>query len=380
MKIVFLCSEYPPRPHGGIGTFVQTLARTLQKRGHTVTVVGLGQEEKESADGAIRVITLRQSNIRFVGNLISRLRLRRWLASLARAGQVDIIETPDYGGLVPLGVPQTPVVVRLHLTTTSIYKHAGWKVPLGVSLYERRTLAANPNWIGVSQHILDATKQLFQILPEHSAVIYNPVPPLPSDSPEVPGLPTNFVLYAGQVSRRKGVLVLAEAAREFMPSRPDLHVVYVGGEIAASGSQPMSEHIHRIVGPGLAKRVHILGHVNRETVIACMKRARVFVFPSNLEALPLVPLEAMGCGLPVVCTKYPPGPEIIVDGVNGLLADPAAPKDFSEKIARLLDNPDLAHRLAADAKEMVDRRFSLEKCAQDTVRFYEECIRQKKAE
>jgi glycosyltransferase involved in cell wall biosynthesis len=374
MKIVFVCNEYPPRPHGGIGTFVHTVAQGLLQKGHQVTVVGFGESGREEMDEGIRVVTLLESKIRYLGNLISRLRLRRWLTLQAERGQLDIVEVPDYMGVLPFRLRGCAVVIRLHVSSTSISLQAGRKVSAGISRYERRTLAANTNWIGVSNYVLDLTHTTFGLSAKRSAMIYNPVPTVPSHLPEMPELPARFVLYAGQISRRKGALVLAEAARDFIASHPDVHLVYVGGEIPQHGDRPISELIRETVGPELNGRVHILGHLNREKVLACMTRAAVFAFPSCLEALPLVVLEAMKCGVPVVCTTYPPGPEIVEDGVNGLLADPTSPRDFSEKITRLLGDSALAHRLAVNARQTVIERFSLERCLDETERFYEKCL------
>lgn len=373
MKIVLICSEYPPRPHGGIGTFVQTLARALDQRNHSVTVVGLGATPDTSMDGRIRVVTLGGNKTRVIGNVISRWRLRKWLVEQANAGEVDVIEVPDYLGLLPFGVPNVATVVRLHLTVTSVYMHAGGRVPKGIRFYEGRTLAANPNWIAVSNHILNSTKQIFRLSPAGAVVIHNPVAPAPPELPHVADLPAEFVLYAGQLSRRKGALALAKAARTFLAARPDLHLVYVGGPFEESGHPPILEEIRTAVGADLFPRVKFLGHVPREVVLACMRRARVYVFPSSLEALGLVVLEAMSCGVAVVCTQEPPGPEMVEDEVNGLLTDPNSPADISSKVSRLLDDRDLAARLASNAQASVQERFSLERCVTETEGFYQLC-------
>ena len=84
----------------------------------------------------------------------------------------------------------------------------------------------------------------------------------------------------------------------------------------------------------------------------------------------------MSAGVPVVFTSNPPGPEMIENGVSGLLADPASPRDFAEKASAILDNPALAARLATQARKRVAERFSLEQCLQATEHFYEECLRQ----
>ena len=57
-------------------------------------MVGLGEVNAESADGRIRVVTLRRNKLRYVGTLISRLHLRRWLLAGVKASGIDVIEGP----------------------------------------------------------------------------------------------------------------------------------------------------------------------------------------------------------------------------------------------------------------------------------------------
>ncbi|HVM61578.1 MAG TPA: glycosyltransferase family 4 protein [Verrucomicrobiae bacterium] len=371
MKIVLLCNEYPPRPNAaGIGVTVQTLARGLSQRGHDVTVVGLGESDEEHFDFDVRVITLRTINLRYLGGLISRVKLRRWLTAYVKAEQIDIVEAPDSLGLLPFGLKGCPVAIRLHLSFTAVEKIAGERAGPGVSFYERRTLAANRNWIPISDYVMSLTESTFGISAERSMKIRSALPPPPPEMPTAPSLPENYILYAGNVCRRKGADVLAKAARRVMAERPDLHLVYVGGVLNENG-RTASELVREIVGPELTPRVHFLGRLERGQVLACMAGARVFAFPSQIESLALVVVEAMSCGTPVVFTKLPPGPEIVQDGVTGLLADPRSPDDFADKIVRILDDPELAGRLGRAARDAA-QSFSVEQCISSTERFYEE--------
>jgi glycosyltransferase involved in cell wall biosynthesis len=374
MKIALICNEYPPRPHGGIGTFVQTLARALSVRGHQVQIVGIGKGAEKTADGPIQITMLRASRLRFVGNLLSRLKLRAWLSDGVQRREIELIEVPDYLGLLPFGVRGCPTIVRLHMTTTAIYLQAGLKKPRGIFFCERMTLKTNTHWIGVSQYILDFTQELFRITPTKRIRIYNPVPMAPEVLPTIADLPGKYILYAGQVSKSKGALVLAEAVRTLLAERPELHLVYVGGEIIRLNVSSIQVQTMRIMGPELAARVHFVGRVDKEKVLSYMKRAAVFAFPSKLEALGLVVLEAMACGVPVVCTSMPPGPEMVEDEMTGLLADPDSPADFARQMARILDDPSLAKKLATNAKQLLRVRFSLEGCVNETESFYRECL------
>lgn len=375
MRILLVCNDYPPGPHRGIGTFVQSIARGFSGRGHEVTVVNQGSVNEEHSDNGIQVVTFERNSRPYIGNLIARLRLRRWLSAFVKAHGIDIIELHDYLGLLPFGVDGCPVVVRLHMPATIFNAAAGVKVGRGIAFYERRTLLVNQNWIGVSNYMLNLTKSTFCLSPKRSAIIYNPVPPVASHLPEMTGLPANYIMYAGAVNRIKGAVVLAEAVRPLLAERSGLHLIYAGG-IFKEGGRPISDFIRGLLGSTLAERVHFLGHLKREEVLPIMARASVFAFPSRLEAFGLVILEAMECGVPVVYTSLPPGPEVVEDGVTGLLADPNSPADFREKIARVLDDPLLARRLVGNARRILDERFSLRNCLDAKERFYEECLAQ----
>lgn len=374
MKITFVCNEYPLRPHAGIGMAVQTVARGLSKIGHEITVVGLGDRSEEAKDEAINVITLRMYKWPYVGNFVSRIKLRRWLADRAKGGDVDIVEVPDSQGLLPFGVKGCPVVVRLHLTFTAVKAVTGREGSAGISFYERRTLCRNSNWIAVSKYAMDVTKKVFGLSAQHEAVIYNAVGSLPSSIPKLPNLPEHYVLYAGNVCKRKGADLLAKAVRDVMLEKPDLHLVYVGGVVRENG-QLFSQTISDILGPTLNARTHFLGRLDREHVLSCMKHADVFAFPSHIEACPLVVLEAMACGVPVVFTKSPPGPELIRHGETGMLADPSCPKEFGEQVLNILDDPTLANRLSQNAQAVIAAQFSIDKCTDATERFYNACVK-----
>jgi hypothetical protein len=89
MKIALICDRYPPRPHSGIGALVQMLARGLRQRSHRVLVVDIGERYGETSDQGVPIFTLPRSGVGWAGNLITRLRLRNWLAARVREGAID---------------------------------------------------------------------------------------------------------------------------------------------------------------------------------------------------------------------------------------------------------------------------------------------------
>jgi len=366
MKIALVCNEYPPHPRiGGIGIFTHTLAHALVDAGHAVTVLGYGGRGGQRDDGGVRVVTLPESTMRGAAWLVNRRRLYSWLKQHAKARQIDLVELPEYQGLLPFAFRWCPVVVRLH--SASIPAKRSHR------LLEQRALRLHRNWIAVSRHIAEETKTKYAAEPSRFSVVYNPVRCDEQDEASPPELPDDYVLFAGTVQEAKGVYVLAEAARSFLADYPNLHLVYAGG-LKVENGRLADATIREILGERFADRVHFTGLLDHASVLACMRRARVFAFPSKREAFGLVPAEAMACGVPVVYSRLHAGPEVIDDGVTGLLADPHSPADVAEKVKRLLDDPGLAARLGENGKRAARDRFSTKRCVVDTVTFYETCL------
>ena len=125
----------------------------------------------------------------------------------------------------------------------------------------------------------------------------------------------------------------------------------------------------RIVGRardrGVAHRVRLHGARSSEDVRAALVGARVFALPSvrlrsgRMEGIPVALMEAMASGVPVVASRLSGIPELVEDGVTGLLVTPGEPSALAAAMARILDDDALAAELARSARERVERSFSL---------------------
>lgn len=367
MRIVYVCNEYPPAGNAaGIGIFVQTMARAMATRGHDVTVVGVGTQDHDVCTSGVRVVTLGASSVRGLRFVHRRWRLYRWLSRASAGGRIDIVEVPDFEGMLPFSIRALPVVVRLHLTSTVLTP----VIPAPPTVFgrwaERRTLAQHTHWIATSRFVLSETQRVFGLCPRESAVIDNPATIEDSTPSAAPLLPTWFVLFAGTVTVRKGLVDLARAARLFLARHEDLHLVLAGRIMEPD----LVGRIQDIVGAALAPRVHFLGKLSHSATLSCMRKARALLLLSTIEGSALVVLEAMSCGAVVVCSRRGPGPEILEDGVSGLLVDSTDPDDVSAKVSSLLTDSDLAERLAERARRTASERFSIDRCASATEAFY----------
>lgn len=369
MKIALICNEYPPHPHGGIGTFVQEFARALDAAGHEVFVFGQRDRVEDYRDGRIVVRTIGGRRIPGLSWLMRRLPFWRFVREQVKQHSIDIVETTDFLGLLPYGVG-CPVVVRLHQTATALAKFKGQKRRLSNVWFEGQQLRSHGGWIGMSQYALDLTCELFpSAKPKRFAIIHPPID-LPAPAPTVEGASDNFVLFTGFVEASKGALALARAARHFLPKDPTLQLVYAGAVLAENG-RPVDELVREIVGPELAARIVFMGWIARPVVLALMSRARFFILPSRLESFGLVVAEAMLQGCPVIASNRGPFPEFVRNGETGLLIDPEDTDAIAEAAIRLLKDRAFAEAMGKRGQAYISASFSREKHLDETLAFYE---------
>ncbi len=147
---------------------------------------------------------------------------------------------------------------------------------------------------------------------------------------------------------------------------PKLYFVWVGGD---DGEKQNMERL--IAELQLQDRVLLTGF--RRDIPDLLKQANAFLFTSLDEGLGTSVLDAMACGLPIVTTTAGGIPEMVIDGVSGLLAPPGDVELLSAGLSRVLDDPGLASHLSLGAKKRVGH-FTVEKTAEATLRHYREIL------
>lgn len=374
MNICFVCSEYPPGPHGGIGAMTQILGRALVAQGHQVRTVGVYAANYPAPDleddRGVQILRLRDQPGRF-GWAGSRYRLYRVISEWARKGLVDIVEVPDYQGWAAGWLPlPVPVVARLNGSQTYFAAELGATVDRVSFLLERLSLRRANFWCSVSRYTAEKSRRLFGLRAGPDAILYNPVE-LPRL--ERSGKPVcNAVVYSGTLTPKKGILSLMKAWPRVSAACPDAELHIFGKDGRAEDGGSMREFILRQLN-GSRKTVHFHGHVTRQTLFENLASARMAVFPSYAEAFAIAPLEAMACGCATIYSRRGSGPELLDDGQEGLLIDPDDPERIVEAMVRLWRDRALAERLGSAGRARVNRCFSSERLVSANSRFYEEC-------
>jgi len=163
----------------------------------------------------------------------------------------------------------------------------------------------------------------------------------------------------GELHANKGHDVLIESAK-LLPESSSI-IIIGGGEKRKNIEQQInSEH--------LTSRVFLTGHI--DTASQYLSAFDIFVLPSRTEALAYVVLEAGLAGLPVVASSVGGVPEIVENGVTGLLVPAENAKALAEALQKLIDAPELREQYGKALKEKVVREFSLERMVSETVAVY----------
>jgi len=176
--------------------------------------------------------------------------------------------------------------------------------------------------------------------------------PAPADRPFT-------ILCIGTLHEVKGQSILVEACRLFRDRGAAVRCRLIGD------GDDEARLRHQIAAAGLEETVSLDGRRTRDEVIAAIGDADLLVAPSVVasdgkrEGIPVVLMEAMSCGLPVVASRLSGIPELVEHEVEGLLVPPGDPSALADAIERLRDDPNLRVRLGAAARRRIEREFDL---------------------
>lgn len=152
------------------------------------------------------------------------------------------------------------------------------------------------------------------------------------------------LIHVGRLNKQKNHALLINVFKVLIDRGFDLHLNLVGeGELK-------QELVKQVAALGISDRVHFLGV--RSDIPELLQASDLFVFSSDWEGLPLVVLEAMAAGLPIVSTRVGGVPEIVKDQENGVLVEPGNQQMLVEAIAKLIGDQSKMDAMGAKSREI----------------------------
>ncbi|HEX8264218.1 MAG TPA: glycosyltransferase family 4 protein [Pyrinomonadaceae bacterium] len=207
-------------------------------------------------------------------------------------------------------------------------------------------LGLSDSFIAVSQ---ESAKQLRDITQSQNiSVITNAIDTSvfngdKKSSTDEPGGDAVRLLFVGAVGKLKGEKDLIKALALLRDNKPNLKISFLG-----YGAENLKDYCEKFE---IGNLVEYLGAVPMNERIEFFRRSDIFVLPTYAEAMPMSVIEAMAAGLPVISTRVGGIPELIEDGVDGILFAPGDVGALAEKISFLLNNKDTRIRIGKKAKQ-----------------------------
>jgi len=172
-------------------------------------------------------------------------------------------------------------------------------------------------------------------------------------APPIEPPPDRRLVCVGRLAEQKGQLVLLQAARELVEQGENFEVLLIG-------DGPMRQQLERAIAQhGLETTVRLLGWRDAQGVREAIVRSRAMVLPSFAEGLPVVLMEALALGRPVIATQVAAIPELVQHRVNGWLVPPANVAALADAMREALHAPlELLARLGAAGARLVAQRHN----------------------
>jgi glycosyltransferase involved in cell wall biosynthesis len=377
MRICFISEEYPisSSGRGGIGTYTYTLAQGLSRLGESVSVISRSEgEEEEYKDGSVLVYRVPAVSfpVPFLHPYLNifgySLAVKRKLERVIGGRGIDIVEAPEYAAeafFFSRSKKRIPLVVRLH-TPHIVTEDA---VGIKPDSYSRIVRWMEKETVTHADAITSPSRSLAALCRVKMELTHSPtVIPNPIDTSQfIKGdyqsrLSNHLLLSIGKFQDLKNVQVLIHALPEVLKRFPQVKLRLIGSD-TLTGPHRISyrKMIERLAQElGVDESVEFMDMRPRKELVKHYQQARLAIIPSLFENFPYTCLEAMSCGCPVIASRVGGLPEMIEEGVSGLLFQPDDKDDLKEKIIALLCDPLLAEKMGNEAAIRMGRYYSQE--------------------
>jgi glycosyltransferase involved in cell wall biosynthesis len=389
MRVLLVSYRFPPDTVGGLERYTQSLAAELVKAGHTVTIVARRTEpgkpnvrlvRERLHDGTV-LYRIVGPDIRFDRFLEHHNRFDQLFRMALLEAKAHIVHINHIMGFSPriaqvsnqLGAPVVWSLhdfyfacPRIHLRKTSgevckgpnlgeecattCFAHSPdsrtiWGLRM---IYFARTLAKAQAIIAYSDYVASYFRSFAGTRPID--IIPNGVPPEFAAEKEFVSHRKSgrflSVAYCGTVVTHKGPHVILEALRI---ARLE------GVSVLLIGHAPERDYVRKLRQQAAATygvTLKMYGKYERSELPVLLRGVDCVIVPSLVpEAGPIVPREALACGVPVVAARHGALPEVIAEGENGFSFDPTKPEELASILCRIASEPAMLARLGAGAKK-----------------------------
>lgn len=371
---------------GGQNVHVAELSAALARRGHDVTVY----TRRDNPDSPKRVRTPQGYRVVHVpagppeplpkDQLLEHMgTFASYLAAQWRTERPDIAHAHFWmSGIAAQLAARTcgvPTVQTFHALGVVKRRYQGQKDTSPDSRMKlERLVARNASWVAAT-----CTDEVFELTRMGRSRTRISVVPcgvdleqFSTEGPVATRSSLHRIVSVGRMVPRKGFDTMIEA----MPSILDAELVIVGGPPAEHlDLDPEVRRLRALADRlGVAGRVIFTGSVARRDMPALLRSADVVACTPWYEPFGIVPLEAMGCGVPVVASAVGGMLDTVVHDVTGRLVTPQRPRECADAVTAILRDSFLRRSLGLAGRDRASARYSWDRVAADTLRIYERLV------
>ena len=376
MHICFLTNEYPKEgfPHGGLGTFVKTIAEELVSKNIQVSVVGLNYnpiDETEQLNG-VTVIRIKRSKVKGLAWFFNSKNIGKTIDAIHRKAPIHIIEGPELSLAFLPKIKDIKYIIRLHGGHHFFAEGENRGINWWKGFQEKRSFEKAAAFIAVSNYVKSHTAKFLSYHNKPIEVIFNPINSQLFQPLET-AIEVSNITFAGTICEKKGVRQLIQAFPLVKEKFPSAVLNLYGRDWLFPDGSSYIKMLQEIELPkigNISKDIIFHGAVSYNEIPSAYAKAAVCVFPSHMETLGLVAPEAMVMEKPVIFTKLGPGPEVIADGETGWLCNPHEPKEIANTIIQVLSNPHKASEIAKQGRLSVLQQFEIKTIVSKNIEFY----------
>jgi glycosyltransferase involved in cell wall biosynthesis len=397
LQIVCPTYWYPQHASDTQATYVHDINRHLVRRGHRVTVVTPGARSLPSAETFDGVEVLRfpmdlpadltygrvaQSRVSVLGKFARLAVMTHYLEAQYRATLAAAKERGAHVIHAHWAIPTGPAAVmaarRLELPSV-ITMHGGdvyvnpeqgydfptrWYVRPALRWTLRHAGALTAITEDCRQHALRAGAPAEAIRLVFNGTDLRRFSPGENGNGTDPRYGPQMIFACRQLFPRKGIRFLIEAVAQLKPRFPDIKLVLAGDGFERPELVKLAEYLE------IGEDVTFLGWVPNTALPPYYRSAAVSVIPSLEEGFGIPAAEAMGCEVPVVATDAGGLPEVVEDGVTGLVVPRGDSAALASAIGRLLDNAELRRQMGVAGRERALRLFDWDRTAEQFEKLY----------
>ena len=377
---VALCTDYFYPSIGGVQSHVAGLASELEKRGHEVVILAR-QVRTDPLNGSMLTSQSRRKVI-YVDSIFPLPIILvppkpEEIREVISRGRFDIVHAHHAFTPTPLlsissaEKLKVPSILTNHtIFLASDAKHI-W-TPISYVLYPYRRYINKASLITA---VSRAAAKFIEYFAKGKEIVVVPngvdVERFTITMGETISLPEeSIILYVGRLVYRKGLHVLVRAMPSVLKEIPDTQLLIVGGGYMYGFLKMLIKSLN------LEENVKMLGFIPDEKLLELYASSHLFVLPSlYCESFGVALLEAMASGRPIIASNVGGIPEVVEDGVTGLLFRSGDVQELADKIIKVLNDNKLAQTLAFNARKLVKERYSWTVIAGKIEDLYEETLK-----